>query len=279
VRDPKVLTPLFYVSKPIGRSVRVQPAIRSNAVNDDGGVPKNAEEKLDVLGVETVDVIVDKRLDFSRGFARHRHPSGRASRRVGAEKKLPFAGHLRPAPRKWRPRAQFPERGAKPLPQARGQTARPGEGCGEALLSFFASSSRVNSQNGEQRKARRVHAVVNGPLLQFVIGNNGPLRETPFRLSIAARRPRHKGDASGPSRLSNSKFAPFVTMIAISITAEAYRAIRAEAADVWPPHPFPGSDGLIRIWLDRATFDRLGTRREPGESYSNVILKLAEASP
>jgi hypothetical protein len=68
-------------------------------------------------------------------------------------------------------------------------------------------------------------------------------------------------------------------MIAISITAEAYRAIRAEAADVWPPHPFPGSDGLIRIWLDRATFDRLGTRREPGESYSNVILKLAEASP
>ena len=67
VRDPKVLTPLFYVSKPIGRSIRVQPAIRCDAINDDGGVPKNAEEKLDILGVETVDVIIDKGLDFSRG--------------------------------------------------------------------------------------------------------------------------------------------------------------------------------------------------------------------
>ena len=66
--------------------------------------------------------------------------------------------------------------------------------------------------------------------------------------------------------------------IAISITAEAYRAIRAEGCDVWPPQPFPGSDGLVRIWLDRATFDRLGTRREPGESYSEVILRPAKAT-
>ena len=64
---PKVLTPLFYVSKPIGRSVWVQPAIRCDAVDDDGGLPKNAEEKVDILGVETVDVIVDKGLDFSSG--------------------------------------------------------------------------------------------------------------------------------------------------------------------------------------------------------------------
>ena len=68
IRDPKVLTPLFYVSKPIGWSIRVQPAIRCDAINDDGGVPKNAEEKLDILGVETVDVIIDKGLDFSRGL-------------------------------------------------------------------------------------------------------------------------------------------------------------------------------------------------------------------
>ena len=52
VRDPKVLTPLFYVSKPIGRSIRVQPPIRCDAINDDGGVPKNAEEKLDILGLK-----------------------------------------------------------------------------------------------------------------------------------------------------------------------------------------------------------------------------------
>ena len=57
VRDPKVVTPLFYVSKPIGRSIRVQPAVGRDAVNDDGVIPENAEEKLDVLGVETVNVI------------------------------------------------------------------------------------------------------------------------------------------------------------------------------------------------------------------------------
>ena len=55
-RDLKGFAPLFYVSKPIGRSIRVQPAIRRDAVNDDRVVAKNAEEKLDVLGVESVDV-------------------------------------------------------------------------------------------------------------------------------------------------------------------------------------------------------------------------------
>ena len=68
VRDPKVLTPLFYVSKPIGRSIRVQPAIRCDAINDNCCVPKSAEEKLDIMVVETVDVIVDKGLDFCRGL-------------------------------------------------------------------------------------------------------------------------------------------------------------------------------------------------------------------
>ena len=60
------------------------------------------------------------------------------------------------------------------------------------------------------------------------------------------------------------------------ITAEAYRAIRAEGADVWPAQPFPRSDGLIRAWLDRKFVDRLGHMRGPGESYSDVILRLAE---
>ena len=59
VRDPKALTPLFYIGKPIGRGIRIQPAIRCDPINYDGGVPKNAEEKLDILSVETVDVIID----------------------------------------------------------------------------------------------------------------------------------------------------------------------------------------------------------------------------
>jgi hypothetical protein len=69
VRDSKVPTPLFYVSKPIGRSIRVQPAIRCDTINDDGSVPKNAAEKLDILSVETVDVTFDKDLDFFWGAA------------------------------------------------------------------------------------------------------------------------------------------------------------------------------------------------------------------
>ena len=35
------------ISKPIGRSVRVQPAIGRDAVNDDRVIAKNAPEKLD----------------------------------------------------------------------------------------------------------------------------------------------------------------------------------------------------------------------------------------
>jgi hypothetical protein len=36
--------------------------------------------------------------------------------------------------------------------------------------------------------------------------------------------------------------------------------------------PRPGPDGLIRIWLDRNSVDRLGHMRGPGESHSDVIL-------
>ena len=59
VRNRKVLTPLLYVSKPIGRSIWVQPAIGCDAINDDRGISKNAEEQLDVLGVESVAMILD----------------------------------------------------------------------------------------------------------------------------------------------------------------------------------------------------------------------------
>ena len=37
-------------------------------------------------------------------------------------------------------------------------------------------------------------------------------------------------------------------------------------------------DGLIRIWLDRKFVDRLEHMGGPRETYSDVILRLAEAS-
>ena len=67
-------------------------------------------------------------------------------------------------------------------------------------------------------------------------------------------------------------------MIAISITVEAYQAIKGtlpEGAGAWPAQP--DDRGGIRIWLDRKFVDRLGQMRGPGESYSDVILRLAEA--
>jgi hypothetical protein len=59
VGHAKALTPFLYVSEPIGRSIWVQPAIGRYAVDDDRGVPENADEKIVVLGIETVDVGVD----------------------------------------------------------------------------------------------------------------------------------------------------------------------------------------------------------------------------
>jgi hypothetical protein len=63
-------------------------------------------------------------------------------------------------------------------------------------------------------------------------------------------------------------------MISISITPEAFEAIRATLPHSDAP-PSRGPDGLIRIWLDRKFVDRLGQMRGPGETYSDVILRLA----
>jgi hypothetical protein len=68
-------------------------------------------------------------------------------------------------------------------------------------------------------------------------------------------------------------------MVGITITAEAYAAIKATlpaATQTWPTSP--GDQGDVLIWLDQATVDRLGAMRGPAESYSDVILRLALAS-
>ena len=64
-------------------------------------------------------------------------------------------------------------------------------------------------------------------------------------------------------------------MIAIAITAEAFEAIRATLPHSDAP-PSRGPDGLIRIWLDPKVAD--GRARGPGESYSDVILRLAKSA-
>jgi hypothetical protein len=68
-------------------------------------------------------------------------------------------------------------------------------------------------------------------------------------------------------------------MIAISITPAAYEAIEAtQATLLWRGKalPRPGADGMIKIWLDGKFVERLSQKRGPGESFSDVILRLAE---
>ena len=65
-------------------------------------------------------------------------------------------------------------------------------------------------------------------------------------------------------------------MISISITGEAYAAIKATLPDQHVSLPSRGPDGMIKIWLDRKFVDRLGKMRGPGESYSDVIVRMAK---
>jgi hypothetical protein len=64
-------------------------------------------------------------------------------------------------------------------------------------------------------------------------------------------------------------------MTAISITAEAYVAIKA-TLPMMDAAASSGPDGLISIWLDRKFVGRLLELRGPGESYSDVILRVAK---
>jgi len=70
-------------------------------------------------------------------------------------------------------------------------------------------------------------------------------------------------------------------MIRIAITAEAYAAIAETlplgSVGVQPEDQrAPGTDqGERHIWLDEGVVNKLKFLRGPGESYSDVILRLA----
>jgi hypothetical protein len=68
-------------------------------------------------------------------------------------------------------------------------------------------------------------------------------------------------------------------MIGITVTAEAYVAIKATLpadTQTWPTSP--AHQGDVVICLDQAMVDRLGAMRGPGESYSDVILRLGTSA-
>jgi hypothetical protein len=66
-------------------------------------------------------------------------------------------------------------------------------------------------------------------------------------------------------------------MIRIAITPAAYAAIAAtlELGTV-AVEPERGTDGSVQIWLDPGVVAKLKALRGPGESYSDVILRVAK---
>jgi hypothetical protein len=63
-------------------------------------------------------------------------------------------------------------------------------------------------------------------------------------------------------------------MIRIAITPAAYAAIAATLPGSVGVEPQRAPNG---VWLDPAVVTRLAAMRGPGESYSDVILRLAKA--
>jgi hypothetical protein len=64
-------------------------------------------------------------------------------------------------------------------------------------------------------------------------------------------------------------------MIRIAISAEAFEAIAQTPSFGSVGYEVEAIEGQHYIWLDRAVVDRLGAMRGPGESYNDVILRLA----
>ena len=69
-------------------------------------------------------------------------------------------------------------------------------------------------------------------------------------------------------------------MIRITITSEAFAAIEATLPlGLVAVEPKVNEKGEREIWLDQGVFNRLRLMTGPGESYSDVILRLAANYP
>ena len=65
-------------------------------------------------------------------------------------------------------------------------------------------------------------------------------------------------------------------MVTISITPAAFVAIASTLPKGYTAVGRPDDQGGYQVTLDPRVRDRLNARRRPGESYSDVILRLAK---
>jgi hypothetical protein len=67
-------------------------------------------------------------------------------------------------------------------------------------------------------------------------------------------------------------------MIRLTISRASYNAIKASLTDGWAlTEPQEAVDGHIQIWLPKGMANALARLRAPGESYSDTVLRLADA--
>jgi hypothetical protein len=65
-------------------------------------------------------------------------------------------------------------------------------------------------------------------------------------------------------------------MIRISISIAAFEAIAATLPGSVGFEHDPEANGSVHVWLEPRIVDRLAAMRGPGDSYSEVILRLCE---
>jgi hypothetical protein len=65
-------------------------------------------------------------------------------------------------------------------------------------------------------------------------------------------------------------------MIRIEISAAAYAALAAGRSADSLLEVQDSPNGGVYLWLDRITLNRLSHERQPGESYSDTILRLSQ---
>jgi hypothetical protein len=81
-----------------------------------------------------------------------------------------------------------------------------------------------------------------------------------------------------PRRAQAATAAYITGMIRLTITVAAYEAIAATLPSSVGLEAQRAPNGDYYVWLDPRYVDRLKAVRGPGESYSDVILRLAAAS-
>jgi hypothetical protein len=65
-------------------------------------------------------------------------------------------------------------------------------------------------------------------------------------------------------------------MVTISISTRAFAAIASTLPKGSTVDGYPDDNGGYLVALERRVLDRLAAMRRPGESYSDVILRLAK---